>query len=320
MSRRKVILDVDTGIDDALGIVLALRASELNVVGITTGYGATSVDQATENTLRILELLDQAGKIPVSKGAEKPLIKEWDGPVDKIHGVNGIGDYELPHGSCTTIEMDAADFIIRMADKYKDELVLICTARLTNLATALQRKPELKALIKEVVIMGGAVRVKGNVTPYAEANIHGDPEAAAIVLNSGMPITLVGLDVTENVRMMEDDLSAIEESNEPREREIDRFVKGIMHYYIQAYRDELGIEGCMMHDPLAVAVCIERDLVSTEKMAVCVEVSNGESIGQTKEDVVGHCSKLDVCTEVDENRTRKMFFERLFQGRRREDA
>lgn len=314
MSAKKVIIDVDTGIDDALGLLLAIRSPELDVVGITTSFGATSVAQATENTLGILELLEQAREIPVARGAARPLKKEWDGPVANIHGENGVGEYRLPESDCNAIEMDAADFMIQMAERYKGELVFVCTARLTNLAIALERNPELKMWIKEVVVMGGAIRVPGNVTPYAEANIHGDPDAAKIVFESGLPITLVGLDVTEKVRLQEHELLKVGEAISRVGKEIDRFAIQILSYYIRAYQVELGIEGCMLHDPLAVAVCIDRSLVRSERVSVSVDVSDKDRIGQTRENPFSKHACLDVCFSVDEERAVQMFVNCLFLG------
>lgn len=172
---KRVILDVDTGIDDALAILLAVKSRRLDILGITTVCGNVSLRQATDNTCKILELVD-ANVIPVIAGAAKPLVRESHYE-HRVHGQDGLGGALPDSASKQAEEGFAPDFIVEQAKRFPGELTLIMTAPLTNLALALMKCPELPSLLKEVIFMGGVVRGHGNITPTAEYNTYVDPEA-----------------------------------------------------------------------------------------------------------------------------------------------
>lgn len=305
---KKVILDVDTGIDDALAIGYAIRSKKLELLGITTCFGNVRVNDATRNTNFIIHLFNE--DIPIYAGAEGPISgKDLDLDVaQRVHGVDGLGNRlrNLQQTNRMIEKKDAATFIIDSIKQYPKEITLIFVGPLTNLATVVKKAPEVMNLVKEVVIMGGAITVPGNVRAHAEANIYSDPEAARFVFQSGLPITLVGLDVTMKTLLPRKYVHEWENSNS----EIAQFYASITNHYINAYEEfQPGIGGCGLHDPLAVGVVIDPTLVNTRRMSVEVDVT-GDTIGRTYE-VNSNNSKMNVCLEVESERFLEHFLSTL---------
>ncbi|MFC7394957.1 nucleoside hydrolase [Scopulibacillus cellulosilyticus] len=304
---KKVILDIDTGIDDALALLLAFKSGELDILGITTVSGNVSLDQATLNTKKVLTLLGLDNKVQIFKGADRPLLRQ---PVyeHEVHGNDGLGG-ALKDMQVSMPEDDGAvDFIIEQAEKHKGELTLIPTAPLTNIALAIRKKPEITKWIKEMVIMGGSVKSLGNITPLAEFNSYVDPEAAKIVFYSGIPITLVGLDVTTKALLTDEHVAQLEGSD------VGNFVKDSTAHYINDFYKKNGIKACALHDPLAVGVTLDKSLVKTEKFFVDVETKSELCDGQTVCDFhnkLGKEPNIDVCLEVDHEKFIRMFIDYL---------
>ena len=197
----KVIFDTDPGVDDAMALCYALAHPDIDILGITTTFGNVTVDQAAINALYLCQLAGRS--ITVTRGAEKPLVKQAEPPPDFIHGADGLGN--LPERAAPRGQMDprtSAQFIVDTARKYPGEITLVAVGPLGNLAEALRLAPELPGLVREVVLMGGAVLESGNVSPVAEANIWNDPHAADIVFTAGWPLTMVGLDVTPSIPLV----------------------------------------------------------------------------------------------------------------------
>lgn len=306
-----VILDVDTGIDDALAIAYALHSPELRVLGITTCFGNTSVEEATRNTLQVLELF-AAEDIPVSKGAGKPLWRDHlKQKATAIHGEDGLANSRLPQPKRAPIELDAASFIVSQVRKYPHQVTLITVGSQTNLAQAILKDPEIVGLVENVSIMGGAVTVPGNATPAAEANIYTDPEAAEFVFRSGMPITLVGLDVTMQTLLTREHLQAWRAIATPQSL----FLADICKFYMDAYHSlNPFLGGCALHDPLAVAVVIDPTFVQAAPMHVQVDLEGSLSIGRTVGDrrlKPAQPPNMKVCLEVDTERFVSHFLERV---------
>ncbi|RHW38980.1 nucleoside hydrolase [Neobacillus notoginsengisoli] len=316
---KKVILDIDTGIDDALAILYLLKHPNVEVKGLTTGFGNVDVDQATLNTLQIAELAG-ASQVPVYAGAAKPLLREWTGPVVHVHGENGIGNVSLPLPKEKAREERASDFIVRAANEEPGEISLIFVGRLTNLAEALAKDPALPQKVKEVVIMGGAVTVPGNVTPVSEANIAGDPEAASFVFEAGFPLTMVGLDVTMQTQMTAEDVEwMVSQKDDTNEALIDAIAE-MLRFRIAAYKKMHGINGSPLHDPLAVAVALHPDIVKTEPMNVVIETKGELSSGATIADLRGRDTVIpnaNVCVDVDADRFMGGFLQ-IITGKKRE--
>ncbi|MBW4082423.1 nucleoside hydrolase [Paenibacillus sp. S150] len=295
--RKKVILDVDTGVDDALAIMLAVTSGQLEIVGITTVSGNVSLEQATLNTCKILELLGVSGQIPVHRGADKPLVR--DAVFEhRVHGSDGIGGALGDMLVARQAEAEAAeDFIIRQVLAQPGEVTLIMTAPLTNLAHALQKCPELAMHAAEVIVMGGVVQGCGNITPTAEYNMYVDPEAAKQVFAAGFPrLTLVGLDVTRRALLGADDIAKLFHP------QIRGYVETSTSGYRARYYERNGVQACALHDPLAVGVALNRGFVTVQDYYVDVETRSELCDGQTVCDFQNRLNRppnASVCLEVD---------------------
>lgn len=293
-----ILLDVDTGTDDSLALLYAFLSGEAAIVGITTAVGNVSADQATVNTLKVLDVIGADMAVPVVRGAEQPLVRSWPGTKKDFHGENGLGDYELPESRRLPTHEPAAEFIIRQANEHEGELTLVFLGRLTNLAAALQQDPDLAKKVKQLVIMGGALRVPGNITPAAEANIHGDPDAADIVFLSGIPLTMVGLDVTTKTLFEEEHLHRLlKEAKAPGDPVID-LARSLLVFRMKAYLSRRGIYASPMHDPLAVAIALDPQLAAVESVYAAVEIENEATLGATREVSQAAGSLIRVCTQV----------------------
>lgn len=272
---RKVLLDVDTGIDDALGMLLAIHSPELEIVAITTVNGNVSLDIATLNTCKIVEMAGDTS-IPIVPGANKPLKRESFFE-HSVHGTDGIGGALKDVVPKKQPEAGyAADTIIHHAQTTSEPLTLIMTGPMTNLAEALQMFPELPTLIDEVIYMGGAAGDMGNVTPVAEYNMYVDPEAARMVLHAGFKkVTQVGLDVTRKALLTEDHLKQLDGTK------YGAYVRQSTSDYMKRYSERNGVKACAMHDPLAVAAAIKPELLTTKHLYVDVETNSTLCDGQT---------------------------------------
>jgi purine nucleosidase len=251
-------LDCDTGIDDALAIALLLGHPGVDLTGAGTVSGNTAAGQAARNTLDLFAL---AGRddLPVAIGAHHPLDGAFGGGAARVHGGNGIGGIDLPPATRPPEQQDAADLLISHARQHGGELRVIATGPLTNLALALRREPGLPGLIRDVTIMGGAVRVPGNVTTRGEANIAGDPAAAAAVLAAPWPVTLAPLDVTLQHRFHEDDRAALAAAGSP----LTTALAAMLTAYFDYYEPVLGERRVPLHDPLAAGLATG-DLVAAD--------------------------------------------------------
>ncbi|PAD72096.1 MULTISPECIES: nucleoside hydrolase [Paenibacillus] len=300
----RIILDVDTGIDDALAIILAVKSRKLDMLGITTVCGNVSLQQATENTCKVLELID-ATDVPVIAGAASPLIRKSHYE-HRVHGQDGLGGaLPEPPVSKQAQEGFAPDFIIEQVMKYPGEVTLIMTAPLTNLALALMKCPELPRYLKEVIFMGGVVRGHGNVTPTAEYNTFADPEAARMVLHAGIDqLTQVGLDVTRQTLLNDAAIAKLTDST------LRSYVAKSTEIYINRYEQMNGVRACALHDPLAVGVALNPELVGRRKYYVDVETASRLCDGQMVCDIqnrLGQEPNLLVCETVDADRFLEMF-------------
>jgi uridine nucleosidase len=273
---RKILIDTDPGIDDAMAILMALGAPSLEVIGLTTVFGNHEVGVTTRNALNILEWIGR-GDIPVALGAADPLSRPRRRTPVEVHGEDGLGNIFLPPPKGRPLATSAADFIIEQLLSQPGAITLVAVGPLTNLALALQKEPSIVKAVQEVVIMGGAVDSPGNVTAMAEANIHSDPEAAAVVFAAGWPVTLVGLDVTTRAILSDVELQQIVAVGNRAGELMGR----IFPVYQQFHRDFYALDGeTHTHDSAAVAWLLEPSLFQTEGCHLRVE-TNGEAEGQT---------------------------------------
>ena len=306
---KKVIIDCDVGVDDALALILAFHSPELNIEAVTGVNGNVPLDVVFENIQKVLSLIQTKNKPLIAKGAERPLKGE---PVYSysFHGKSGLGKANIEQRGREQwyqfFSGKADELITMLARQYPNELTLISVGPLTNVALALQKDLEGMKKLKEVAIMGGAVRVKGNVTPYAEFNIFVDPLAAKMVFESGLPITLVPLDVTHQVCLTS---RVMEERVKPLNNLFSQFVVEATQYNSTTHRFLENSEVFYLHDPLAVGVAINQNLVGMEKLSIDVETGEGEYYGQTKE--VEGCPKINACLSVNSKTFLELFLSRL---------
>jgi inosine-uridine nucleoside N-ribohydrolase len=261
---RPLILDVDTGTDDALALAYAVRSPEIDLVAVATVAGNVGVERTTANTLAVLDWLG-ASEVPVHRGASRPLVRPHRDAI-YFHDEGGLGGARLPASTRTISKDRGPAAIIRLARERPGELTLVTLAPLTNLAIALNVEPGLPALLRSVVVMGGAYTVRGNTTEAAEFNILVDPEAAEQVFAAPWPdLTAVGLDVTERVALKREDWDAVNSLPDlPRAAALLREI-GTFAF------TTLGRDAFSLHDPLAVAVAVDPKLIQGEGAAVVVE-------------------------------------------------
>jgi purine nucleosidase len=250
-----VLLDCDTGIDDALAILhLVGRGGRL--LGITSVHGNAPTRIAAENSLRVLDAAG-IGDVPVWVGADRPMAQPLS-TAEHVHGPDGLGGIVTGPPSRPVADGAAAVRIVETAHRFPNEFTLVAVGPLTNLALALLLEPELPDLIDEVVVMGGAMRAPGNITATAEANVRHDPEAAQLVIEAPWRSTFVTLDVTMRTVLSDEQLARIAGSTDPKAR----FAWSAMEFYLDAYRRWLGRRSCPLHDPLAMALALQPDLAS----------------------------------------------------------
>lgn len=266
-----LILDVDTGIDDALALALAVRSPGADLVAATTLAGNVDVEHTTANTVAVLAWLG-ASDVPVYRGASRPLVRPHKHAAH-VHGETGLGNAALPPARHAEEALKGPAALIRMAQELPGELTLVCTGPLTNLAIALNVEPRLPELLRRLVVMGGAFGVSGNITPYSEFNIHEDPEAAAQVFAAPWPeATVVGLDVTHQVALPKAVWDAAAGVESPAAELVVQILRRTF--------TERGVTGFYLHDPLALGVALDPSLVGGERAAITV-TTQGERRGET---------------------------------------
>jgi len=272
---RHFLIDTDTASDDAVALIMALRAPDVRVVGITTVHGNVGVDQATRNALYTVELC--GSKVAVHAGAAKPLHRE---PQDAtwFHGKDGLGDVGYAPASSRAAGGDAVDVILATIATYPD-LELVTLGPLTNIALALQRRPAMASQVKRCVVMGGAPCCVGNVTPAAEYNIWTDPEAARIVCRSGLPIDLIGWHLCRGSAVLnnQDIARAL-----ALDTDLARFAIHCNGHARKAFLEQTGEDGISLPDPVAMSIALDRSVgTSWSRHHVDVETSSQLTQGMT---------------------------------------
>lgn len=276
----KVIYDTDPGVDDAMAMYYALAHPAIDVIGITTTFGNVTVEQAATNALYLTAIAKR--EVPVTKGAKKPWVKAGEAPPDFIHGADGLGN--LPKRLPSRNQLDprsSAQFIVDMARKHPGEITLVAVGPLGNLAAALVLEPALPTMLREVILMGGAVVEPGNVSPVAEANIWNDPHAADHVFTAGWKLTMVGLDVTHRVVLPVSLFRSIAQHHQhPATDTLLHAVDFYANFYSGLYPHVAKIHGCFGHDVLAFIYLTNPELFTTEQGRMRVAI-DGLAQGQT---------------------------------------
>ena len=310
MTSTRIILDTDPGADDALAIMLMLASPEIQLEAITTVHGNVNIDKTTRNALALLEFLN-ATHIPVARGCTVPLVKPPHvAKGEAVHGSSGMGRTNLPEPKIKPINTHAVDYLIERFLAEPNELTLFAVGPLTNVALAIRKEPKFAQAVKELVIMGGAIRSGGNMSPLAEFNIYEDPHAAHIVFNSGIPITLIPLDATYKCLLTSADVERLNKIDSP----IAKFVRDVTADYMAFYLKYEGFAGCALHDPLTVAAIIAPELLSIEEHYVDVDISGGVSTGKTYADFMKVAKKpanMKVALDVKGREFVELFIERM---------
>lgn len=276
-------LDCDTGVDDALAIAYLVAEGSADLLGVGSVSGNVAAATAARNTLDLLALLDRA-QVPVAVGAHDRLTSAYEPVAAAVHGEDGIGGVELPRAAAEPVEESAAQMLVRLARQNPGRLHVLATGPLTNLALALRAEPALTTLVASVTVMGGAALAPGNVTAVAEANVAGDPEAAAEVLAAPWDLTLVPLDVTMDNLLEADHHRAIADLGHPAMP----VVAAMLEHYLGFYDGVVGRRAAGLHDPLAAAVAVGTvGLALAPVVRVTVDTTQGPGRGQTICDLRG---------------------------------
>jgi purine nucleosidase len=303
---KKIILDCDPGHDDALALLLAYANPAVELVAVTTVAGNQTVEKVTENTRRVMSL---AGirNVPLAKGADRPLLRELTHG-GYIHGETGLDGYDFPASDIQLDKRHAVDLIIDLLHG-KDNITLVPTATLTNIALALRTDPSIMSNIEEIVLMGGSYS-RGNREPLAEANIFNDAEAADIVFRSGLPITMVGLDLTHQAKATPEVVERIRAIN----NEVARMAVGLINFFASTYRQHFKFDAPPIHDACAVARVINPDIVKTRFTNVVVETHGLYTYGATVCDFderTGRPANVNVATHLDVEKFWKLMLDAL---------
>ena len=307
---KHIILDTDPGVDDALAILLAFNSPEISVKAVTTVAGNVSHNQGHLNAKKLLNFLKK-GNIPVSKGAEKPIMRITK-HAERIHGKKGLGLANLPAPSIKTSSFNAVEIILKKTEEFGKKLTLLAIGPLTNIASAILADPELPKKVGGLVIMGGAYNLNpygyGNINSVAEFNIWFDPEAAQIVFNSGIPLTCAGLDITtipEN-RLSSTLFEEIKKKNTKKSRLVVNLCQNIVERF----------NGISLHDPMALAYVIDPSMFKTQRFRVNIETRGEITRGMTIIDrdyntILGKKANTEIIVEVEAERFHSLIIDRI---------
>ncbi|KAJ3708727.1 hypothetical protein LUZ61_012432 [Rhynchospora tenuis] len=267
--KKKVIIDTDPGIDDAMAIFVALNSPEIEVIGLTTIFGNVYTTLATRNALHLLEVAGRCD-VPVAEGSHVTLMKTTKLRIASfVHGADGLGNQNFSPPNGQPIGQSAASFLVEQANLYPGEVTVVALGPLTNLALAIEEDPDFPKKVGQIVILGGAFWVNGNVNPATEANIFGDPEAADVVFTSGADILAIGINITHQVILTDADLEKIEKSNS----KFAQYLCKILGLYFSYHREAYHINGVYLHDPTTVIAAINPSLLTYTEGVVRVQTS-----------------------------------------------
>lgn len=308
MNKRRIILDTDPGIDDALAFLLLAASPEISIEAITVTHGNTTVDKCAKNALQIAELCNLVN-VPIARGASEPLVKTLS-VAEETHGDGGLGYAVLPEPALKLSASPAVELIINLVHKYPGEITLLCIGPMTNLALAILRDPSIVPLIKDVVSMGGTIHAPGNATPSSEYNVFCDPHAFDVVIRAGITFTLVPLDVTYECLFQKRHMDRIQSKN-PAVR---KFIDDSTRFYMEFHDEYQSIDGCAINDPLAAALLIKPDLVEYVDYHVTVELKGDHNVAKTSADhfkAMGKAPNSKVAMKVDVEAFMDFFIERV---------
>ncbi|XP_068329804.1 probable uridine nucleosidase 2 [Pyrus communis] len=316
---KKIIIDTDPGIDDAMAIFVALQSPEVQVIGITTIYGNVYTTLATRNALHLLEVAGRTD-IPVAEGSHVTITKGTKLRIaDFVHGVDGLGNQNFPPPKGKPIEQSAAAFLVEQASLYPGKVTVVALGPLTNIALATQLDPAFAKNIGQIILLGGAFAVNGNVNPAAEANIFGDPDAADMVFTCGADILAMGINVTHQVVLTDADRETLAMSN----GKFAQYLCKILDVYFSYHHDAYSTKGVYLHDPAVLVAAVNPSLFTYMEGVVRVQtdgITRGLTILYNKQkrfgEVTEWCDKptVKVAVTVDAPTVVKLVMERLIES------
>jgi purine nucleosidase len=301
-AKHAIVIDTDPGIDDALAIFLACASPELEIRAITTVAGNVGINRTTRNALQLTQLAGRSG-IPVYRGADRPIRGSW-ATIEDIHGQNGLGDVELPAAQRAESGPAMDALVALLSDAAPNSITMVQIGPQTNLALALQRKPTIAAAIREIVVMGGSLDpAGGNVTRFAEFNIHVDPSAADIVLKAGRPMIWAPLEVARQASVDPLWLDLLRAVGRP----CALAAVGMLDFYIRSF----SRNAAALYDPLTVLALIAPDLFEFRSAALEIDASDSETAGQTRFRRADDNGRIRVVTSCNADRARTLLLDRL---------
>lgn len=280
MNNLPIIIDCDPGVDDAIALLLAFASPELNICGITTVAGNVPLTLTQANARKICELAKRSD-VGIYAGCPRPILKSLH-TAEEVHGKTGLDGTDLPEPTLPLQHEHSVSFLIRTLEESTVPITLATLGPLTNVAIALIQAPHVAQNIREIVMMGGAI-THGNITPSAEFNMYVDPHAADVVFRSGIPITLLSLDVTHQVITTPDHLAAIRAIATP----VGQAAADLLSFYGQLDSERYGMPGGPLHDPNVIAYLLQPQLYSGKLCHVSVETISPHALGQTIVDLWG---------------------------------
>jgi pyrimidine-specific ribonucleoside hydrolase len=301
-----IIIDCDPGHDDAIALLLALASPEVDLLGVTTVAGNQTLDKTTANAIRVLDHVGRSD-VSVAAGAARPLVREL-GVATEVHGETGLDGPDLPPPARPPADTHAIDWIAATVANHPRPVTLVATGPLTNVALFVARYPELATRLERIVLMGGAFG-EGNTTPAAEFNIWVDPEAASRVFQTGVDLTMVGLDVTHQALMRPAHAQRLSEGGKAG-----RLVADLFAFYTRFHQRDYGWEGAPVHDALALAHVIDGSLLTTTHCGVAVDTGPELSRGRTNADLrsrAGWAANCHIAVAVDAERFLELLVSRL---------
>lgn len=321
--RKRVILDVDTGSDDAIAIMLAALSPELDLLGITVTWGNRPVENCVENTLRVLELLGKENEIPVYRGCPQPMVryltKQRNASLEK-DGISVVKDgkeysvhpahLDLPPAAASAKKLHACSYLVETLLRAEEKVTLIPVGPPTNLGMAIRMEPSIIEHVEEVVFMGGAVGM-GNITPCAEANFYHDPEAAKIILDSGVPCRIIGLNATHSAELSLDDAAVLKKLGTPAACLASDLIRTRIEA-LMVIGDGNGYSDAI-HDALAVASVIVPEVITDMRRSRCdIDINGGAADGQLIVDTrIRYEGETGINTQIAYRADKKRFFDLL---------
>jgi len=309
---RPVLIDTDAGVDDVLALILALRSPELDIKAITTVAGNVPVRKCTLNVMALLDQLHADHDLVVAQGAPRPLARRLV-TAPEVHGKDGFGNVRPTGRMQRKISGDSAEKVITdVCRKWGNKLTIVALGPLTNIALALKRSPTMIKKIGRLISMGGAFRVPGNTGPVAEFNYYVDPEAAHLVLSSGIPVTIVPLDLTQQIVLMH---SEVQRRAERRANRLSKLIVRMTRFYMKYHHRTEHFFGGFLHDPIAVAAAVRPSLFHTQRLRVDIETKGTRTRGMSVADFRAKKPRtgVDVALKFEKEQFLTLFHERLWE-------